>query len=93
MADMASNDTAAYSLDDIGCRTFFTDCTCPVCEQRRVTGERKVLALFEDYNGLSPTETDELEVHQYLLCPFEMPAFVFKTRAWGKEHQTPPERA
>ena len=85
MVDMESYDGPRPMLMvNSDCRTFISDCSCHICHGRRANGNRKLVALFEDYNGLSPEEWDELKDHQYLLCPVEIAAFVFKTREWGK---------
>jgi hypothetical protein len=74
-------------MDTSDCRTAISDCTCAVCMETRPKTERKIVALFDDYNSLSPEEDDELSPHHYLLCQFEVPAFVFKKRKWGKKPQ------
>lgn len=71
-------------------RNFISDCVCRVCRERRGTGDKKVLALFEDYCDMSPTERNQLSNHQYFLCPYQIPAFIFKTREWGKGRLRPP---
>jgi hypothetical protein len=68
-------------MKDDDCRNWLSDCQCAVCRSRKkAAGE----PLFMSYNNITPVQWDELTPHQYLLCPFEIPAFVFRTRTWGK---------
>ncbi|KAI0551808.1 P-loop containing nucleoside triphosphate hydrolase protein [Xylaria curta] len=70
------------------CRNWTSDCKCEVCK-RRMTNEKdssKMVSLFEDYNGITIETWNTLTPHQYFLCYFEMPAFVFKTRTWETLH-------
>ncbi|KAK1831670.1 hypothetical protein QBC39DRAFT_350605 [Podospora conica] len=69
------------------CRPSDADGSCAFCKERKQkghVGKTGVMALFEDYNNIYPDE--ELTNHQYLLCPAEIEAFVFKTRAWVTVH-------
>lgn len=65
-------------------RRWITDCTCTVCKQRSVNLETETESIFGDYTILTPKDNPNLSDHEYLLCPFEISAFVFKTRSWGK---------
>lgn len=61
-------------------------CSCIVCRETRSKGdESEFQALFEDYQEIGSERwmEDELTTHQYLLCPYELLVFVFKTRSWG----------
>ena len=65
-------------------RTWVSDCTCSVCNQRRKTSEvKKSTAIFNAYQGLPPKTMDKLEDEQYLLLPSQIYAYVFRTRTWG----------
>lgn len=91
MVDMESSDSEKACLKpNTDCRDFISDCVCRVCRKRHEIGDKKMLALFEDYCYISPTELDQLSNHQYLLCPYQIPAFIFKTREWGKGRLGPP---
>ena len=91
MVDMQSyledpNHICPNLMDTADCRNWTSDCKCKVC-RKRVEDEKdgvEMFFLFEDYNHLAPESTYELTTHQYFLCNFEMPAFVFKTRTWGE---------
>jgi hypothetical protein len=90
MADLVSyysNDEKAMPslMATSDCRDWSSDCTCSVCKQRKTDAPKKLKSLFEDYNIITLTHTKALTPHQYLLCPIEMPAFVFRTRTWGKK--------
>lgn len=61
-----------------------TDCVCPVCLERRKDSDNTITAPFSDYDSSTLEDRDELTQHEYLLCPFETPVFVFKTRSWGE---------
>lgn len=71
-------------LEDNDYRKFYSDCMCRVCQRKTVAGEGDVKSVFEDYNIIVPSKTRRLRRHMYLLCPSEIPAFVFKSRAWRK---------
>jgi hypothetical protein len=70
-------------LDNDDCRKWLSDCQCAVCRTRKKEPSEP---LFIDYNAITPIFWDELTPHQYLLCPFDIPAFVFRTRTWEKLH-------
>lgn len=72
---------AVMDTDDL--RNWTTDCVCTVCKKRKVGSGEAVTSRFDDYNGI-PLDCGELTAHQYLLCPFEIKAFVFATRTWRK---------
>ena len=74
-------------IDDNDCRNWVSDCQCFVCKDRRKVAKEGRYHLFADYGFITPIQRDELTRHQYLLCPFEIPAFVFRTRNWGKQDQ------
>ncbi|KAK7710327.1 hypothetical protein SLS64_005912 [Diaporthe eres] len=57
-----------------------------ICQRKTAAGEGDVESIFEDYNSIVPSETNELTRHMYLLCPCELPAFVFKWRVWQQLH-------
>lgn len=65
-------------------RRWTTDCVCPVCLKRRNDSKSEIVEPFSDYDFTTLEHTDELTPHEYLLCPFEIPVFVFKTRSWGE---------
>lgn len=71
-------------LGDNDCRKFYSDCTCSVCQKKRVAGEGDVQSIFDKYIRIVPSETYKLSRHMYLLCPSEIPAFIFKWRVWRK---------
>jgi hypothetical protein len=68
--------------DDL--RQWQSDCACTVCTAQARDLELNKVAMFEDCDKIFPASTDELEDHQYLLCPTEIPVFCFKTRVWRK---------
>lgn len=61
-----------------------TDCICSVCLERRKDSNNEMMAPFKHYDLTTLETRDELTRHEYLLCPYEMPVFVFKTRSWGE---------
>lgn len=61
-----------------------SDCSCTVCKQKQTRSGHATTALFEAYRTLDPRKQATLSDHQYMLMPIEVPAFVFKTRVWGK---------
>jgi hypothetical protein len=71
-------------LDGSDLRRWATDCICAVCKQRSINLETGARSVFEDYTLITRIGSPELSEHEYLLCPFEVPAFVFKTRTWGE---------
>ncbi|KAJ3576726.1 hypothetical protein NPX13_g3611 [Xylaria arbuscula] len=92
MVDMQSyflaEGTRPEQLDTTDSRNWTSDCKCEVCRKKIENEENRVemVSLFEDYNKIVPDEDDTLTDHQYLLCDFEIPAFVFKTRTWESFH-------
>ncbi|KAI7779314.1 Protein MSP1 [Diaporthe eres] len=73
-------------LQDSDCRKFYSDCTCRICQEKTAAGEGEVKSIFDDYNSILPSEASDLSRHMYLLCPRELPAFVFKWRTWQWLH-------
>lgn len=71
-------------LDTSDLRRWTTDCTCAICKQRSINLETGARSIFEDYTLITRVGSQKLTDHEYLLCPFEVPAFVFKTRTWGE---------
>jgi hypothetical protein len=67
------------------CRKWISDCTCIVCKEKKGTETKKLQSPFETYNGITLEQWDNIETHQYFLCPKEIDAFVFRTRSWGKD--------
>lgn len=61
-----------------------SECSCTVCKQKQTRSGHATAALFEAYRSLDPKKQAILSDHQYMLMPIEVPAFVFKTRVWGK---------
>ncbi|KAI5926623.1 P-loop containing nucleoside triphosphate hydrolase protein [Camillea tinctor] len=90
MADLKSYYTNEGSgprlLGRADCRNWTSDCRCAVCKRKNTGSEKKVVALYEDYNMIAIETTDTLTRHQYFLCHFEMMAFVFRTRTWELLH-------
>lgn len=90
MTDMqqyyADNHTSKPQFTDVSdLRRWTTDCTCAVCKVRSVDLVAAARSNFEDYQTATRVDNPELTDHKYLLCPFEIPAFVFKTRSWGED--------
>ncbi|KAL2281949.1 hypothetical protein FJTKL_11220 [Diaporthe vaccinii] len=73
-------------LDGSDLRRWTSDCTCAVCKKRSINLEISTQSIFEKYCKKTRLKYPELTDHQYLLCPFEIPAFVFKTRTWDTFH-------
>ncbi|KAJ3546083.1 hypothetical protein NM208_g2189 [Fusarium decemcellulare] len=75
-----------FLMDDRDLRQWTSDCTCGVCNMRRAMGGEAQVPLFDDYNHISPKSDKEKELtwHHMLLCPEFIPAFIFRTRTWGK---------
>lgn len=72
-------------LDNSDIRRWRKDCTYAACKRRTMNlQEARTEFMFEGYYHITHIIAPELGTHQYLLCPFEIPAFVFKTRSWGK---------
>ncbi|KAJ9142057.1 ATPase (AAA) domain protein [Pleurostoma richardsiae] len=91
MADLetffAERDWAIPRLIGTGdCRNWTSDCTCPVCKERGVDTSQNMTPLFEEFNFITLEDWDDLSDQQYLLCPVEMMAFVFRTRTWERLH-------
>ncbi|KAF9891838.1 hypothetical protein FE257_003323 [Aspergillus nanangensis] len=100
MADLVSYYTHTLSpkpilMDISDCRNWSSDCECSICKGKRAGQQRNLESRFEDYNLLTLESNDkdlkleadcELTPHQYLLCPAEIPAYVFKTRTWETLH-------
>lgn len=68
-------------MDRMDLSAWTSDCTCPACKQgkgttRRTRDDWSTFEMMSDQSKLGPAE--------YLLCPSEIPAFVFRTRAWGE---------
>lgn len=68
-------------IDQIDLGVWTSDCTCPACKQGKGTTRRawnnwSLFEMMSDKSKLGPAE--------YLLCPSVVPAFVFRTRAWGE---------
>lgn len=64
---------------DLGVWT--SDCTCSACKQGRGTIARPSNG-WSTFTKLS--DKSELDPADYLLCPSEIPAFVFRSRHWGE---------
>jgi hypothetical protein len=79
----ASNDHIPVLMDDSDQRNFISDCPCHVCINGKGATARKT-AIFESYDRITLTSNRQPNDHQYFLCPKHIPAFVFKTRTWGK---------
>ncbi|KAK4167749.1 ATPase [Cladorrhinum sp. PSN259] len=74
-------------MDISDCRPTLADGTCAFCKDKakgdaKETGEKRTVALFSDYRDIDIDDHDSLSDFQYLLCPVEIPGFVFKTRKW-----------
>lgn len=66
------------------CRSWISDCTCHVCNNRRKNDmSSKTRGIWDDYEKLPPKTRDDLSDHQYLLLPKIIKAYVFRTRTWG----------
>ncbi|KAI1659699.1 P-loop containing nucleoside triphosphate hydrolase protein [Daldinia decipiens] len=73
-------------MDNNDCRNWNSDCKCPSCKNKNTDKEKKILALFDDYNMIGIETTETLTSHQYFLCSYEIKAFVFRTRSWESLH-------
>lgn len=67
-------------LDRTDLGVWTSDCTCHACKQgkgttRRARDDWSTFRLMSDKSELGPAE--------FLLCSGEIPAYVFRTRAWG----------
>lgn len=68
-------------IDRMDLQVWTSDCTCPVCKQGKGTTRRdwddwSTFEMMSDQSKPGPAE--------YFLCPREIPAFFFRTRAWGE---------
>lgn len=79
-----NQDSRREHLEGSDLRRWTNDCVCSVCKQRSIKLETGTQSMFESYSKITRLRTSQLSDHKYLLCPFEVPAFVFKTRSWGK---------
>ena len=68
-------DTPAYGV---------SECLCHVCLKSKQRGVRPKSSRYSSYDDLYPEKTKSLTDHQYFLCPPSVPAYIFKSRAWGK---------
>jgi hypothetical protein len=71
-------------MDVSDCRKWISDCTCTVCKEHKGREAKKLQSPFESYNHITLERWHDLKLHQYLLCPKDIRAFVFRTRNWGK---------
>lgn len=66
-------------LDRSDFRNWTSDCTCSACKQ----GKRIPRSTRNDWSTFDTLEAkSNLDPAEYLLCPSEIPAFVFRTRTW-----------
>lgn len=70
-------------MDDSDLRDWHSDCLCLVCRRKGVGG-KNITPLFGDYGDSTLHKDESLLDHQYMLCPVQIPAFVFRTRVWGR---------
>lgn len=74
-------------MDKEDCRIYISDCHCPVCKVQRSGSsmDNKAKGKFDEYNQMEPKKRDSYgTTHKFALLPFQIQAFVFKTRAWGE---------
>ena len=71
-----------FLFDDI--REWQSDCTCAVCREKSADETTKFVPLFQGYDEPIIPDDQPLTNHKYMLLPSAIPAFVFKTRVWGK---------
>ena len=73
-------------LDDGGdtSESGVSKCLCQVCVKSKRRGVRPRTSRYSNYDDLYPETTKSLTKHQYFLCAPEVYAYVFKSRAWGK---------
>ncbi|KAI1877844.1 uncharacterized protein JN550_000026 [Neoarthrinium moseri] len=71
-------------MGDDDCRNWATDCVCSFCRQYKPTARGKPASAFSKYNYI--TLEEQLTSHQYLLCQYEVMAFIFATRHWETLH-------
>lgn len=87
MTDMqeyyANISTKPNFLDDSDLRKWVSDCICDVC-RKSIKLETEMDFILAEYCKTTRIVSPELSDHRYLLCPYEIPAFVFKTRTWGE---------
>lgn len=70
-------------MDDTDCRASVSDCLCEVCWEQQQQRVKNPKGKFGDYNTIEPSRQEELGTkHKYVLLPWQMPAYVFKTRSW-----------
>ncbi|KAI0487789.1 P-loop containing nucleoside triphosphate hydrolase protein [Xylaria cf. heliscus] len=92
MADMKSYYSSTLDTPDLmdttDCRNLMSDCKCKVCKTKTADNKNcsNMVSLFEDYNLIKVEKRDTLTAHQYFLCSFDIPAFVFKTQTWEHLH-------
>ncbi|KAH7134106.1 hypothetical protein EDB81DRAFT_803177 [Dactylonectria macrodidyma] len=69
-------------------RNWSTNCSCSVCAKRKDVDYTQISSMFEDYNSICREDADEweLSMHQYLLCPQHIKAFIFGSRRWERLH-------
>ncbi|KAI1854569.1 hypothetical protein JX265_007560 [Neoarthrinium moseri] len=73
------------NLMDAGdCRDWTTDCMCSSCRQYKTVAREEQKSPFSSYNKI--TLKRKLTAHQYLLCQYEIEAFIFATRDWEMLH-------
>jgi hypothetical protein len=71
-------------MEDDDLRDFTSDCHCRVCIATRGTEDKKT-SIFEGYSSTTiATIGLSLSDHQFMLCPYAIPVFVFQTRTWGE---------
>jgi hypothetical protein len=61
-----------------------SDCYCPAFDMLRFKKATSQKSKFSGYDSIFPETTDKLTPHEYFLCSYKIPAFVMKTREWGK---------
>lgn len=69
-------------ISDSDQRNWISDCTCSVCKRGKRTTPQLTKEDWSNFYVMSATS--ELSSTEYLLCPSEIPAFIFRTRTWGK---------
>ncbi|KAG8157941.1 hypothetical protein KVR01_012213 [Diaporthe batatas] len=79
-------DSTRSQLEGSDLRRWTNDCVCSVCKQRSIKLETGTQTMFENYSKITRLRWSQLSDHQYLLCPSEVPAFVFKSRSWDIFH-------
>ncbi|OIW32701.1 P-loop containing nucleoside triphosphate hydrolase protein [Coniochaeta ligniaria NRRL 30616] len=73
------------NTDDL--RDFISDCRCQGCEifDKRYPKAKKT-SKFQDYTWNNRSARPILDDNKYLLCPYQLPVFVFGTRTWEMVH-------